>query len=123
MAPDDLPVQSFVTAYGEGGFKISGAAYSGSVIITPESVLPWDVAAFDDLQSLDIDALTGLIGTIDVLLVGTGPDPKFLPPSSYKVLADGKTSVDFMATGPACRTFNVLQSDGRNVAAALICVP
>ena len=119
----EKPDQFFITAYGDGGFRVLGDRHEGSLIVTPDAVIAWPITQIDELETLEIEPLLDLVGRIDVLLVGTGDQHHFLPPSTYQALADAGISVDFMATGPACRTFNVLQSDGRNVAAALIANP
>jgi len=57
-----------------------------------------------------------------VLLVGTGAGHGVGAPTIAETLSEWGIAVDYMATGAACRTFNVLQAEGRQVAAALIAV-
>ena len=112
----------FVTAYGDGGFRVLGERIEGSIFITPEEAQPWSVTAADGLASMDMSPFLALKGRVDVLLIGAG-DTHFPPVKALtEALMDIGISVDFMSTGSACRTFNVLQSDGRQVACALIAV-
>ena len=108
-----------VTAYGDGGFRVLDERFDGSILITPDGVAAWPVTTMDDL---DLDGFRGLAGQVDVLIIGTGARHEFVPPSKTQALQELGISVDFMGTGPACRTFNILQAEGRHVAAALIAV-
>ena len=112
----------FVTAYGDGGFRVLGERIEGSILITPEEAHPWSVTTADDLATLDMAPFLALEGRVDVLLIGTGDTHAAPAKELTEALMDIAISVDFMSTGSACRTFNVLQSDGRQVACALIAV-
>jgi uncharacterized protein len=122
MEEQNTPDRLQVTAYGDGGFRVLGERYEGSILVTPDEVLAWQVDADADLATLDITPFKMLAGKVDVLLIGTGEKHKPLPAALGQQLQDAGIPVDFMATGPACRTFNVLQAEGRPVAVALIAV-
>ena len=122
MKEQDVPDKFLVTAYGDGGFRILGERYEGSILVTPDQVLPWAADANTDFATLDISLFKELSGQMDILLIGTGEAHKALPLAIRQELQDSGISVDFMATGPACRTFNVLQAEGRPVAVALIAI-
>jgi len=122
MEEQDIPDKLLVTAYGDGGFRVLGKRYEGSILVTPDEVLAWPVDAQVDFANLDITPFRALAGKVDILLIGTGEQHKALPSAVRQQLQDAGISVDFMATGPACRTFNVLQAEGRPVAVALIAV-
>ena len=53
--------RQMVEAYGGGGFKVSGAAYQGSLLVTPEATFAWPV-----LGAMDTGAACR---TYNVLLV------------------------------------------------------
>jgi len=112
----------FVTAYGDGGFRVLGERHLGSQIITADGVQPWAVTMPEDIAAMDLAPFLALEGQVDVLLVGTGV--AHYPPVKQmaEALREVGISVDFMGTGSACRTFNVLLSDGRQVATALIAI-
>jgi uncharacterized protein len=59
---------------------------------------------------------------IEVLLVGTGMELRPLPAELKAVLRGKQISSDPMSTGAAVRTFNIMLSESRAVAAALIAV-
>ena len=73
-------------------------------------------------EGVSIASLEAALGGIDILLVGCGP--RFAPPPD--VLRAGLKArgiaLEWMDTGAACRTFNVLLAEERRVAAALIAI-
>jgi len=57
---------------------------------------------------------------VDVLFVGTGAETAHLPATLRARLEAAGLGVEAMATPPACRAYNVLLSEGRRIAAALL---
>jgi uncharacterized protein len=108
-----------VTAHGEGYVAINGQRYSGSLIVQPEAIdIEWEVSGATALDASHIERL--LATGADILILGTGKRQQFPPLNLLKsVIAAGRT-VDVMDTSAACRTYNILMSEGRTVAAALI---
>ena len=107
--PGVLPVEG----YGPGFFRIGGQLWQGAVLARAEQVTAW--GGFDDLA-----ALLALAGEIDVLFVGTGAEIAPLPAPFRRALEDAGIGVEMMASPTACRSYNVLLSEGRRVAAALL---
>lgn len=109
-----------VQSYAGGRFKVSGQVYDGGVIVTPVGTREWD--APESVAGLTLDHFQSLIDEsrdIDVVLLGCGARPAFLPLKVKTALKDKGLSVDVMDTGAACRTYNVLVAEGRRVAAVL----
>lgn len=111
-----------ITAYGDGGFRVLDERYKGSILVLPEEILAWSIDSLAQLDLASFAALEPLKGQLDVLLVGTGAGHGVGAPAIAETLSEWGIAVDYMATGAACRTFNVLQAEGRQVAAALIAV-
>jgi uncharacterized protein len=115
--------RQIIHAYGDGGFRISGTRYQGSVWILPEITLPWQACRLDQL---DVDSLEALIAPaapqVEILLIGTGPTMLPLPSVLRQICSKRGIAVEQMDTGAACRTYNVLLIEERSVAAALIAV-
>ena len=108
--PDALPVDS----YGPGFFRVGGRVHRGPLLILPDAgVLPW--RGYEDTAMILAEA-----PRLDVLFVGTGADMAYLPPGFRAVMQDASLGVEPMPTPAACRTFNVLLSEGRRVGLALI---
>jgi uncharacterized protein len=109
-----------IHGYGDGGFRISGNRFSGSVFVTPRHTRLWSPAAPEKLTaSAIIDVAPALP---PLLLLGVGAAPL----SPLQTLADDLKqqgiALELMSTAAACRTWNVLISEGRNAAAALYAV-
>ena len=101
-----------VDGYGPGMFRIGGAAFEGPITVLPGGVAPWD--GYEATE-----ALIAAAGEVDVLLIGTGADPAFVPAPFRTALEGAGIGLEVMATPSACRTFNVLLGEGRRVGAAL----
>lgn len=102
-----------IEGYGPGFFRLGGHVLRGPCLVTPWDAGPW--GGFDDLA-----APLALMGKIDVLFVGMGKDIAHAPAAFRKALEDAGIGVEVMNSPAACRTYNVLLSEGRRIAAALI---
>jgi uncharacterized protein len=104
-----------VDSYGPGFFRIGGEVIRGHVLLLPNKTLNW--AGLDDTQTILAAA-----AEIDVLFIGTGADVAHISESLRSQLDTAGIGVELMATPTACRTYNVLLSEGRRIGAALIAV-
>lgn len=102
-----------IEGYGPGFFRIGGEVYEGALIVSPQGIARWD-------GYTDQDNLLALAGEIDVLFVGTGAEIAHLPVDLREALEAAGVGVEVMASPSACRTYNVLLSEGRRIALALI---
>ncbi len=109
-----------IEAYGDGGFRITGERYEGSVLLFPTRVLAWQVGVFSELTLESLAPVAEAAPAI--LLLGCGTSMEFVPKDIRATLRAGGTVIEHMDTGAACRTYNFLLSEGRDVAAALISV-
>jgi uncharacterized protein len=112
-----------INGYGPGLFRVAGAVYRTSILVLRDRTVPWTANAFD---AIDVDGLAPVIqhaAEIDVLLLGCGPSMQLPPRELRNALRQQGIAVEPMDTGAACRTFNVLLSEGRRAAAALIALP
>ncbi len=117
-----FPGQVPIDAYGNGGFRFADMAHKGSLLCLPSGIYGWDVKLPGDLIIANLDRVFNEAADIEILLIGSGVD---LVPIASKLrdkLRDAFISADPMATGAAVRTYNVLISEGRAVAAALLAV-
>ena len=123
FAPGSHPI----TAHGEGAFAFAGMRHAGSILATPKGVRPIDAANVDDLASVALPPLMAECaenpGSIEFLIVGTGGRMAPIPKALRAALGQAGLRFEAMATGPALRVYNVMQSEGRRVAAALIAAP
>jgi len=106
---DGLPVDG----YGPGFFRIGGVVHHGPVLVLPEGVQAW--GGFDDTE-----ALIAVAGSCDVVFVGTGAEVAHLPQAFRVAMETAGVAAEPMASPAACRTYNILLSEGRRVGLALI---
>ena len=111
-----------VRAYGQGLIRIGERSFSRSVIVTASTLLEeWRPRRMSDLQESDLGELLRL--RPEVLLIGSGPRQEFPQRTTLAALHAARVGFEIMDTGAACRTYNVLAAEGRDVAAALIVEP
>lgn len=114
------PGQQIIQSYAGGGFRVSGQAYQGAVIVWPEQTVPWAFSSFADIQVSDFSPVYEHDPLPDVVLFGTGATQQFLVPVLRQALRDKGLVIEVMDSGAACRTYNVLVAEGRRVVAALL---
>lgn len=102
-----------VEGYGPGFFRIGGQVIHGALIAGPTGTMTW--GGLEDVQPL-----LDLVPDVDVLFVGTGADVAHLPDEVLIPLQEAGLGVEAMASPAACRTYNILLSEGRRIALALI---
>ncbi|MEH6525351.1 MAG: Mth938-like domain-containing protein [Sneathiella sp.] len=114
--------QQLINGYGDGGFRVSGVKYYGSVVVLPEKTLLWDVVAIANLSVESLNALNAADVKVEILLIGCGATMAFIDTDIRNSCRDKGIVIDAMDTGAAVRTYNVLLLEGRQVAAALVAV-
>ncbi|MCE6959012.1 Mth938-like domain-containing protein [Cereibacter sphaeroides] len=102
-----------VEGYGPGFFRIGGQVLDGACLISR-----WGAGGWGGLA--DTATLLALVDRIDVLLVGMGAEAAHVPPQFRATLEGAGIGVEVMASPAACRTYNVLISEGRRIAVALL---
>ncbi len=116
---DDNQALYQIYSYSPGLIQINETKYSQSVIITPTQLI--DHWPPQSISALSADSLRIIINFHpDVLLIGTGSQLIFPALEIYGELINAGIGVEIMDTSAACRTYNALSAENRNVVAALI---
>lgn len=102
-----------IDGYGPGFFRVGGHVLRGACLVTP-----WDAGPWGGLE--DVAAALALTDRVDVLLIGMGAEIAHPPLSLRQQLEAAGIGVEVMNSPAACRTYNVLLSEGRRIAAALL---
>lgn len=119
-------VYQVVERYGAGTFQISGQTCNQSVLVFPERTVGWDIASFDDVDAASLEPVmagAAEAGGIELLLLGCGARMQLVNQALRAPLRAAGIVIEPMDTGAAARTFNLLLSEDRRVAAALIALP
>lgn len=102
-----------IEGYGPGFFRIADQVIEGPIVVTESGAQSW--GGYDDTATLE-----ALLGQVDVIFIGTGAETAHVPGRLREALEEAGLGVEAMNSPAACRTYNVLLSEGRRVAVALI---
>lgn len=112
-----------IDAYGDGGFRLAGERHDGSVLILNDEPRSWAVVAMADLTLADLaPVIEAGAAEVEFVLLGTGPRNALPPREVRDGLRAAGIGLEFMDTPAAARLYNLLTSEGRRLAAALIAV-
>jgi uncharacterized protein len=110
-----------ITAYDEGHFVVDDRRYQGSIVVTPTRVLgDWAPRRMEDLDAAAMAIVEDL--DCEVVLLGTGREHRFPAIEIVAPLMARGIGVEVMTSDAACRTYNILMSEGRRVAALLLVI-
>jgi uncharacterized protein len=111
--------RQLIERYGPAGFRIAGVIYPGPVMVFPDQTLPWTARC---AAAVTWESLIPVVehGAVRILLLGLGRHLELLASALRAELRRAGIAVEAMDTGAACRTYNVLLAEDRQVAAALI---
>ncbi len=102
-----------IDGYGPGNFRIAGQLIQGSVLVLPTKVLMWDGIG-------DTGSILNNAEEIDIVFIGTGAQIAHLPENFTEPLHLAGIGVEPMTSPSACRMYNILVSEGRRIACALL---
>jgi len=110
-----------INAYEPGSILIGNDRFVSSVIITPSNVIKnWQPQSFADIAPHHIDQILEM--KPEVILLGTGRRQHFPESDLFLNINKLNIGIEVMDTGAACRSYNILLQEGRNVAAALLMI-
>jgi uncharacterized protein len=108
-----------VTGYDDDWIEINAIRFDYSLIALPEiAPMAWPVTSFEALEASDLEAIAA--HSPDLLILGTGKKQRFAHPRLMSGLLSRGIGVECMDNQAACRTYNILMTEGRKVALALI---
>jgi uncharacterized protein len=118
LQPDQSDVQS-ISGYGPGWVAVNGEKITASVIVSSRGErLAWPADRFEELAAEHFAQLA----TIDaeIVIFGSGSRIRFPQAAWLQPLIARRIGVETMDTAAACRTYNILAQEGRDVAVALL---
>lgn len=105
-----------------GSLQIGDETITGNVALTAEKIIrDWPATRIEDLSTERL--ATVLAEEPELIVLGTGWEPKFPPRELMFALARRGVGLETMDTPAACRTFNILVAEGRRPAAVLLLDP
>jgi uncharacterized protein len=116
--PDRSNAQT-ISGYGPGWIGIEAEKIDHSIIISSGGLRQtWNCVRFEDLTAAHFSELALL--DAELIIFGSGARNRFPPPAWLAPLMERRVGLESMETKAACRTYNILANEGRNVVAALI---
>ena len=114
--PPDL---LFVRSVGEKGIRVNDEYYNSPFILSGQQLISeWNVTSSKDIDQASLQVVFDL--QPELVLIGTGKAQVFLPPAVQALFFQRGIGFEVMTTDAACRTFNILITEGRQVVAALL---
>lgn len=109
-----------ITGYGDDYIAINHKKIKSSYIISPNHAAEWPIDSFETLEASNLQPLIQL--NPEVLIIGTGKKQILPSKEALKALVITRIGFEIMDTAAACRTYNVLVGEGRNVVAGLLII-
>ena len=111
-----------ITGYGDGYVEINQTPYAHAVLLSSDGAISeWPVQSFEGLEASHFTQMVDL--NPELILIGTGSKQRFPRPELLKSLILAKIGFEIMDSQAACRTYNILVGEGRQVLLALIVEP
>lgn len=119
LQPDSLPGTNAISRHDAGAVWVNNQRFEGSLLVPWQGqVLDWPPTSVGALAAEHFNALLAL--RPELVIFGSGARLRFISPALYRGLIDARIGLETMDTAAACRTYNVLASEGRSVVAALL---
>ncbi len=117
--PDTLDGVNPITRQQAGCVWVGSTPFRHSVLVPWRGeVLPWQATTLADLTAGHFEQLATF--KPEVVIFGSGARLRFPPAALLRGLYAARIGIETMDTAAACRTYNVLVAEGRNVLAALL---
>jgi uncharacterized protein len=98
---------------------VNGRPHTASVLVPWRGdVQAWAPSRFEELSAAHFEAILAI--KPELVIFGSGARLRFPGPALWRALVGARIGFEVMDIGAACRTYNVLASEGRNVLAALL---
>jgi uncharacterized protein len=117
LQPDHSEAQT-ITGYGPGWVGVAGEKITHSVVLGSRGQRFEWAGRFEDLGAEHFETIAQL--AVEVVIFGSGARIRFPKPAWLAPLAERRIGIETMDTAAACRTYNILAQEGRDVAVALL---
>jgi uncharacterized protein len=112
---------NLIRTYEPGRIVVNQDSFVRSLIVLPGRLISdWPPQTFEDLAPPHLEDLVPL--QPELVILGTGKRQRFPRAELLAPLVQAGIGWEVMDTGAACRTYNILMGEGRNVAAALLMI-
>src|SRR3546814_11853797 len=97
-----------IERYGNGGFRVTGETYRGSILVLPDRSAAWPPTSIDELDLASLEPVLSAVPPVEVLLIGYGRAMAMIDPALRAAARPRGVALEPMDTDAACRTYHVL---------------
>ena len=117
--PDYLAGVNSITRFDGDRLRVNADVHATSLLVPWQgAVADWQASTLADLTEAHFEAVAAM--NPEVVIFGSGERLRFISPQLYRSLIRRGIGIETMDSGAACRTYNVLSSEGRRVVAAVL---
>lgn len=117
--PDRIDGVNVIAGYTETSITVNGQPWQQSLLLPARGpVQSWSCERFEDLTAAHFEAVAAL--EPELVIFGSGARLRFVRPELLRSLIERGVGIETMDTAAACRTYNILVAEGRDVVAALL---
>lgn len=110
---------NLIRSYAPGEVRIGETVLRASCLVKADRIVSdWRPQTVAELSLDDLQAAIEM--KPEVIVIGSGPKQEFPPPEVLGAVMSRGIGCEVMDLGAACRTYNILASEGRTVVAALL---
>ena len=119
LHPDRIDGVNVIAGYTESTITVNGQPWRESLLLPARgAVTGWSCEHFEDLAASHFEAIAAL--EPELVIFGSGARLRFAKPELLRPLIERHVGIETMDTAAACRTYNILVAEGRDVVAALL---
>lgn len=119
LHPDRIDGVNVIAAYTATSITVNGQPWRESLLLPARGrVSSWSCERFEDLVVSHFEAVAAL--KPELVIFGSGARLHFAKPELLRPLIEQHVGIETMDTAAACRTYNILVAEGRDVVAALL---
>jgi NADH dehydrogenase [ubiquinone] 1 alpha subcomplex assembly factor 3 len=117
----DLPTT--IEGYDEYGFIVNQVEMRGSIMVFPQFSMLWNVSKMQDITVESLQLVHLMTPPVETLIIGCGETlTQNLPKEVYDHFKERGIVVEIMNSINASATYNILNSEERSVAAAILSI-
>lgn len=120
LQEEKITAPVFFKEYNAGNFSLNVGEYSQPLILSATEILDYQ-SKIDSLEDIEESHLSLILASDpEIILIGTGAKQVIPPVELLNSIAKAGKSVDFMASDVACKTYNLLVNENRNVSCIIL---
>ncbi len=114
----ELSTSNKIISYSNDSFKLKDTLIETNLVISKDRLIEnWSVDSYQNLAMQHLDQI--ILWQPELIIIGSGKVPSFPNPELSAYAASKNTGLEIMDTGAACRSYNLLIDEGRDVVACL----